>query len=748
MQINKSLLALSNVIQKLSANPTKFINYRDSKLTRMLQPALGGNSKTAIICTVSKVKENYQETVNTVLFGTKAKNIKNSVRVNEVITDTNVKLMLAIKEIQNLKEQLMLAKGYRRVSIKMEPNTLEWEQKVEALKNELIAKEVALEAKDRILSQFEGIRNELASLTSQVASLTEKNEFLNHEVIEFRIENKEKQLDIDEKSQEIERLKSELLEKTLEIEALRQVQQKTDPQRAYSLPVAPTSPVIDTSKIEMENKRLTIEVERLTQNLEMEWQEKLTAAMEKDHKMHSVEFSLGESINQCEKLLGELKDAVEEKDRLREELEQANKDREEKGGEIIMLRVQVEEHMKIISELKATIESLQFGGIMGKPVNPMELEEDVIIVENVQAPERRRTSMKEIEEANQKLLKEIESLYQSIDQYKTTIHQLQEENQHLMEIEKSYERSTVFFKKELERLQTENQGMTIQLQGKFGRVQILEKDKVQLKNDLDSYRAENTKVKKTLERFNKENQRLVKELEAAESRAKEAGSAASIIKEKSAKIEELESKIRAIYEQRKIDKKELETVKQERNTWLNKVKEIQTMKFQNVEVLQQQLTEYNEMIEQFKSEKDLLIETNEAARKELEVLQSSFDILQEKNHNLEQTTSILTERLQASQEHAKKLEAELGTYKDSLEVERRRFFSALKQDENTPGKLHENSSKRTKNKGMQCEEDTGGKRYYLRSIDRMKASPMKASPRFKENRGSTDYYMQQLITCI
>lgn len=55
--INKSLLSLSLVINKLSEDPeqSKHINYRDSKLTRILQPSLGGNAKTAIICTITPV---------------------------------------------------------------------------------------------------------------------------------------------------------------------------------------------------------------------------------------------------------------------------------------------------------------------------------------------------------------------------------------------------------------------------------------------------------------------------------------------------------------------------------------------------------------------------------------------------------------------------------------------------------------------------------------------------------------------
>ena len=53
-QINKSLLILGNVISKLSEGKAgQHIPYRDSKLTRILEPALGGNSRTAILCTVT-----------------------------------------------------------------------------------------------------------------------------------------------------------------------------------------------------------------------------------------------------------------------------------------------------------------------------------------------------------------------------------------------------------------------------------------------------------------------------------------------------------------------------------------------------------------------------------------------------------------------------------------------------------------------------------------------------------------------
>lgn len=100
-------MALSNVIHQLSKVSKKYINYRDSKLTRILQPALGGNAKTLIICTISQARANYQETLNTILFGVKAKKIKNVVRVNEGDIDDENKLALALQEIELLKEELL-----------------------------------------------------------------------------------------------------------------------------------------------------------------------------------------------------------------------------------------------------------------------------------------------------------------------------------------------------------------------------------------------------------------------------------------------------------------------------------------------------------------------------------------------------------------------------------------------------------------------------------------------------------------
>ncbi|ETW09498.1 hypothetical protein H310_00066 [Aphanomyces invadans] len=81
--INKSLSALSNVIKAL-ADGKKHIPFRDSKLTRILQDSLGGRAKTCLIVTASSSSYNVTETISTVRFGMRAKEIKNDPTQHEV----------------------------------------------------------------------------------------------------------------------------------------------------------------------------------------------------------------------------------------------------------------------------------------------------------------------------------------------------------------------------------------------------------------------------------------------------------------------------------------------------------------------------------------------------------------------------------------------------------------------------------------------------------------------------------------
>ncbi|THF95118.1 hypothetical protein TEA_016984 [Camellia sinensis var. sinensis] len=105
--INKSLMILGNVINKLSdgAKQRGHIPYRDSKLTRILQPALGGNAKTSIICTLAPEEIHIEETKGTLQFASRAKRITNCVQVNEILTDAAL-LKRQKLEIEDLRNKL------------------------------------------------------------------------------------------------------------------------------------------------------------------------------------------------------------------------------------------------------------------------------------------------------------------------------------------------------------------------------------------------------------------------------------------------------------------------------------------------------------------------------------------------------------------------------------------------------------------------------------------------------------------
>eukprot|EP00073_Rattus_norvegicus_P021649 XP_006233413.2 PREDICTED: centromere-associated protein E isoform X2 [Rattus norvegicus] len=102
--INRNLLILGQVIKKLSDGQVGgFINYRDSKLTRILQNSLGGNAKTRIICTITPAS--LDETLTTLQFASTAKYMKNTPYVNEVSNDEAL-LKRYRREIVDLKKQL------------------------------------------------------------------------------------------------------------------------------------------------------------------------------------------------------------------------------------------------------------------------------------------------------------------------------------------------------------------------------------------------------------------------------------------------------------------------------------------------------------------------------------------------------------------------------------------------------------------------------------------------------------------
>ncbi|XP_067420524.1 kinesin-like protein KIF21A isoform X6 [Emydura macquarii macquarii] len=115
ISINCGLLALGNVISALGDKSKKatHVPYRDSKLTRLLQDSLGGNSQTVMIACVSPSDRDFMETLNTLKYANRARNIKNKVMVNQDRASQQINSLRS--EITRLQMELMEYKTGKRI---------------------------------------------------------------------------------------------------------------------------------------------------------------------------------------------------------------------------------------------------------------------------------------------------------------------------------------------------------------------------------------------------------------------------------------------------------------------------------------------------------------------------------------------------------------------------------------------------------------------------------------------------------
>uniref|UniRef100_A0A672Q907 Kinesin family member 13B n=1 Tax=Sinocyclocheilus grahami TaxID=75366 RepID=A0A672Q907_SINGR len=149
--INKSLTTLGLVISALAdqgagKNKNKFVPYRDSVLTWLLKDSLGGNSRTAMVATVSPAADNYDETLSTLRYADRAKSIVNHAVVNE---DPNARIIRELREeVEKLRDQLTQAESMKAPELKdrleeseklIQEMTVTWEEKLR--KTEEIAQE-------------------------------------------------------------------------------------------------------------------------------------------------------------------------------------------------------------------------------------------------------------------------------------------------------------------------------------------------------------------------------------------------------------------------------------------------------------------------------------------------------------------------------------------------------------------------------------------------------------------------------
>ncbi|KAI1119115.1 P-loop containing nucleoside triphosphate hydrolase protein [Nemania sp. NC0429] len=211
--INKSLLTLGRVINAL-VDHSSHIPYRESKLTRLLQDSLGGRTKTCIIATISPAKSNLEETISTLDYAFRAKNIRNKPQVNPMIKKDAL-LRDFTHEIEKLKSELIATRQRNGVYLSNES----YEEMATVSESRRIQNEEQAAKIETLESNLRNKAQELFSLASSFTGLKK-----DHDATKVQLDETKGVLDQTELVLEVTR--KSLAEETL----LREAHQKTEEQ--------------------------------------------------------------------------------------------------------------------------------------------------------------------------------------------------------------------------------------------------------------------------------------------------------------------------------------------------------------------------------------------------------------------------------------------------------------------------------------------------------------------------------------
>ncbi|EPT32445.1 kinesin motor domain-containing protein [Toxoplasma gondii ME49] len=296
-KINLSLSALGNVISALVESRTNFIPYRDSKLTRLLQDSLGGNTKTAMIATIGPADSNYEETLSTLRYAHRAKNIRNKPRINSDPKDAVIRAFQ--EEIAKLKAELAYAatlpREIERV-VEVEKKVLvEVEKKVVVP----VEKEVLVERVVEKVVPGPPAEEELRRLERAV----QEEKRLMYE--DFEREKKQ----IEEARHIAEEEKASLMEE-LEARKKEQEAQREHQEELIARLKAMEGKIIEGSQVKQQAAKQEQELRRT--QLELEKQRQKELQMKQDLEKHQLErLTLEEKFNSREEQIGCLTEKLE-----------------------------------------------------------------------------------------------------------------------------------------------------------------------------------------------------------------------------------------------------------------------------------------------------------------------------------------------------------------------------------------------------------------------------------------------------
>ena len=352
--INKSLSALGSVVQSLSIkNDTTFhVPYRDSKLTRILSECLGGSAYTTLILTCTQNEYNLSETRNTLLFGERAKKIRNRPVVNyELNADKNP----IMREVLNQRNELLnnLDEKERSAQKALEYKKM-YENEINGLKSQI---KQLKENHDMDLNVIEELKENINMLEADKQNMLDARDQLANKENEIRelnqkIKNMKKK---EEKNEEtIEKLKEDGNKlrkanetiKYLEMEKEGYIQQ------------------IEEKETEIKDLEKNVrEKEKDIKKINSELEEKNTTIKSMDMKINKINKDYNNQLNEKEKIIKELENNIEkEQNEKREEIkknQELTENLNEANNKINNYENKMKEQNRIINNNNKEIEEIK-----------------------------------------------------------------------------------------------------------------------------------------------------------------------------------------------------------------------------------------------------------------------------------------------------------------------------------------------------------------------------------------------------
>ncbi|XP_072974724.1 kinesin-like protein KIN-5A [Typha angustifolia] len=302
-EINKSLLTLGRVINTLVEH-SGHIPYRDSKLTRLLRDSLGGKTKTCIIATVAPSIQCLEETLSTLDYAHRAKNIKNKPEVNQKMMKSAL-IKDLYSEIDRLKQEVYATREKNGIYIPQD-RYLHEEAEKKAMTEKLDRLEIDLESKDKQLvglqELYDSERVLSAELTDKLHKSQKKLEETEHALSDLEERYRQANSTIKEKEYLILNLlksEKELVDQAYELRS--------------ELETAASDVSGLFSKIERKDK-----IEDANRNLIQSFHSQLTQELDLLHE--TVSASVMQQENQLKELEDEMQSYVSTKDEVTEEL--------------------------------------------------------------------------------------------------------------------------------------------------------------------------------------------------------------------------------------------------------------------------------------------------------------------------------------------------------------------------------------------------------------------------------------------